>query len=145
MIQHNINETEESLAVKVPHVDDTVELFSFWLMQKSSIVFVYLRQIVQIVALNADDTAVMSSGNTWQKYFRNIDQVMCLISNWLNHNITLNISKTKLLCFHKTQTVRHRVLEPILVHVTRVPTSKHLYGIWAWLYTRDWTLRFISQ
>ena len=51
----------------------------------------------------ADDTAIMYEGTTWLDVFEKAETGMRKISTWLSRNLlTLNLSKTNYICFHKT-------------------------------------------
>ena len=51
----------------------------------------------------ADDTAILFYGNTWQQVRNQTEKGLTKVAGWLRDNLlTLNASKTKFLCFHKT-------------------------------------------
>lgn len=51
----------------------------------------------------ADDTAIIFQNQSWATVFKTVETGMSTISKWLNNNLlTLNATKTKYLCFHKT-------------------------------------------
>lgn len=52
----------------------------------------------------ADDTAVLFYGDTWTDTLHKAELGMTAIKNWLDNNLlSLNIKKTKHICFHKTK------------------------------------------
>ena len=51
----------------------------------------------------ADDTALIFHDNSWDSVFRRAEQGLQEVHGWLKNNLlTLNVSKTRYLCFHKT-------------------------------------------
>lgn len=51
----------------------------------------------------ADDTAIIFHESTWSKVADRVEQGMKMINAWLQKNLlTLNMNKTKFLCFHKS-------------------------------------------
>jgi hypothetical protein len=55
------------------------------------------------VVCYADDTAIVFRGSTWKDAFANAESGLAQVSHWLQRNLlTLNATKTKFLCFHKT-------------------------------------------
>ena len=67
----------------------------------------------------ADDTAIIFHGRSWHEVRARAEQGMSLVGNWLEMNLlTLNISKTKFLCFHKTLASAPAFLENMNIHST---------------------------
>lgn len=66
----------------------------------------------------ADDTAIIFYDKTWKSTLSNSEIGLSTVSNWLNENLlTLNSSKTKFLCFHKTSASRPKFsLETLKIH-----------------------------
>ncbi|GBP64758.1 hypothetical protein EVAR_14954_1 [Eumeta japonica] len=65
-----------------------------------------------------DDTDVIFTAETWRKYFLNVQRRVAMLSNWLNLNlITLNVSKTTLLSFHKTMASTPNEIPSMKVHI----------------------------
>lgn len=59
------------------------------------------------ISCYADDTAATFYGNTWQEALEAAERGLAEIVKWLDKNLlTLNTSKTKFLCFHKTKASR---------------------------------------
>lgn len=56
------------------------------------------------VVCYADDTVALFHDRNWSGAFQRAEQGMGIIKDWLNRNLlTLNASKTKHVCFHKTK------------------------------------------
>lgn len=52
----------------------------------------------------ADDTGIIFCAETWNELYRRVEQGMSKVATWLQHNLlTLNLKKTKYLCFYKTK------------------------------------------
>lgn len=69
------------------------------------------------VVCYADDTALLFNGVTWQETFEKVEDSMCTIAKWLDHNLlTLNAKKTKYLCFSKTNASAPASTPPLKIH-----------------------------
>lgn len=95
------------------HVSDSHEV-EFGVPQGSilgpSLFILYLNDIQSQQTSNAeiicyaDDTAIIYHSDTWNNVFSVVEQGLSNVSVWLQNNLlTLNIDKTKFICFHKTR------------------------------------------
>lgn len=72
---------------------------------------IYMNDISNVLTSNkakivcyADDTAMLFSGDDWDETYRQAEIGLTQTATWLSHNLlTLNISKTNYICFHKTK------------------------------------------
>lgn len=85
----------------------------------------YINDIATLNIVNADivcyadDTALIFWGRTWPEACSRAEEGMALVSGWLRRNLlTLNTSKTKFLCFHKTA-----ASAPVSLDVLLIPSS----------------------
>lgn len=70
---------------------------------------IYLNELASLPLKNAkiicyaDDTAIIFQEASWSDCFVSVQQGMVKVMGWLSNNLlTLNTSKTKYICFHKT-------------------------------------------
>ncbi|KAG7296291.1 hypothetical protein JYU34_021418 [Plutella xylostella] len=76
----------------------------------------------------ADDTALLFYEKTWEATLLSAERGLSEVSNWLNSNLlTLNTTKTKFLCFHKTSASKPKfILQSLKIHSTKcINRSQH--------------------
>lgn len=72
----------------------------------------------------ADDTVALFHGRSWQETQQIAEQGVSSLKHWLDKNLlTLNINKTKYLCFHKTEASHPKTRFDIKLHSSCHPTS----------------------
>lgn len=65
----------------------------------------------------ADDTAALFYGNTWNDVLRSAEAGMNVLKQWLDNNLlTLNLKKTKYICFHKTKASEPKFPTDLKIH-----------------------------
>lgn len=75
----------------------------------------------------ADDTAVIFHGCSWPVVTEKAQDGMSQVLNWLNSNLlTLNTSKTKFMCFHKTAASNSHEITHIKIHSRQCLSSTDL-------------------
>lgn len=86
----------------------------------------YINDIFTVPVINAeiicyaDDTALIFYDMTWNQALQRGEDGMRLISQWLNSNLlTLNMAKTKYLCFHKTKISAPSNVDGLKIHTCK--------------------------
>lgn len=92
----------------------------------------------------ADDTAIIFMGETWAEASQRAEKGLALVSEWLNANLlTLNSSKTKFLCFHKTRVSAPSNLNSLQIHKSP-PSASCPSGCSCPLIERSATIRYLG-
>lgn len=74
----------------------------------------------------ADDTALVFWDQTWPAVCNRAEKGMAIMSRWLDRNLlTLNTSKTKFLCFHKTRASAPNGLSSLKIPIAPCQPQSH--------------------
>lgn len=123
-------------AVKVGEVLSDHENCYFGIPQGSvlgpSLFLVYINDLCQIktsakILTFADDTVLLFKGSTWASAKATTEKGLAVISKWLQSNLlTLNITKTKYLCFHITH--KNRPSDSLNIKLHTCSTNNFKYN-----------------
>lgn len=128
--------TNRQQCVRISGQESSLRTVRFGVPQGSilgpTLFMLYINDISLLNILNADilcyadDTAIVFWDESWPGVCRRAEDGMALVSRWLDTNLlSLNTSKTKFLCFHKTAASAPTALEALRIPSATCQTQRH--------------------